>query len=138
TNPVAAMTEVPNNVTVTATFNEAMDPATMTASIFSLRNASNQLVSATVSYNSSNQTISLVPGTTLVNGGVYTARIIGGSSGAKDISGNVLPEDFSWSFTVTVGDTTKPLITSVSPVNGTSNVSVTTEVTIAFNETMNA
>src|SRR5690606_40559362 len=61
TNPVAGMTEVPNNVTVTATFNEAMDPATMTSSTFSLRNASNQIVPGTVSYNSSNQTLSLSP-----------------------------------------------------------------------------
>jgi hypothetical protein len=57
------------------------------------------LITATVSYNASTRTATLTPSAALANSTVYTAKIIGGVSGAKDAAGNALVSDYSWSFT---------------------------------------
>jgi len=44
--------------------------------------------------------------------------------------------DYKWEFT-TVRDMISPVILSYSPVNGTTNVSITSEIRILFNEPMN-
>lgn len=88
------------NTTVTATFSEAMDPATVTASTFELRDPSNALVPASVSYNASTRVATLTPASPLAASTTYLARILGGSTDprAKDLAGNALAATFSWSF----------------------------------------
>lgn len=138
TQPLAGTTEVGTGATISAVFNEAMDPASLGASSFELRNQANQLVSAVVNYNASTQTISLQPNVQLATGTVYTARIAGGASGAKDISGNALAGDFTWSFTTTVGDTIRPLITATDPAAGATAITVSSGISVTFNESMTA
>src|SRR5207344_1640447 len=48
--------------------------------------------------NSFNQ-ITLTPSSALSGSIVYTATIKGGSSGVKDLAGNALASDYTWSFT---------------------------------------
>lgn len=98
-SPTNGGTAVPVSSVVSATFNEAMQSASLTASTFTLRNASNQLVTATVSYNTSNLTATLTPASPLATNTVYTARLTGGSTGVKDAAGNPLTADYTWSFT---------------------------------------
>ena len=69
------------NTTVTAVFNVAMDATTINSTNFELRNASNVLVPATVSYNTTTRTATLTPSSALNSTAQYTARIKGGSSG---------------------------------------------------------
>ena len=123
---------------VSAIFNEAMNATTINSSTIELRNASNTLVTATVSYNAGTRTVTLTPSATLANSTVYTAKIISGTSGVKDAAGNALASDYSWSFTTVAADITPPTVTSVTPVNGATGVSVSTTVSAIFNEAMNA
>jgi hypothetical protein len=82
---------------VTADFNESINPATVTNSSFQLKDASNNLVTATVGGSASE--ITLTPSAPLTASTSYTATIFGGSSGVKDVSGNALVNNYSWSFT---------------------------------------
>lgn len=82
---------------VTATFSEAINSSTVNTNTFQVRNAANALVNATVSM-SGNQII-LTPSTVLSGSATYTVTIVGGSAGVKDIAGNALVNNYSWTFT---------------------------------------
>jgi hypothetical protein len=87
---------------VSAVFDEALDPATLTTSNFTLRRAGGASVSADVSYDASTGTATLTPSQQLDPGTAYTATLQGGSSGIADLAGNRLAQDRSWSFTTSV------------------------------------
>ncbi|HYQ91373.1 MAG TPA: Ig-like domain-containing protein, partial [Candidatus Competibacteraceae bacterium] len=102
TSPTNGATGVSLGAKVTATFSEAMDATTITASAFELRGPApnNTLVPATVSYNASTRTATLTPSANLAGSTTYTATVKSG--GVKDLAGNALnnpPADVSWSFT---------------------------------------
>ena len=115
-----------------------MDAATINSSTIELRNSSNALITATVSYNAGTRTATLTPSAALANSTVYTAKIKGGASGVKDVAGNALASDYTWSFTTEAGDITPPTVSSVTPVNGATGVPVSTTVSAIFNEAMDA
>jgi Domain of unknown function (DUF4082)/Bacterial Ig-like domain/Bacterial Ig domain len=101
TSPVAAATAVAVGSTVTATFNEAVDPATLTAATVTLRDASNNLVPASISYDAANRRVVLTPGAPLAGLALHTAVLRGGGTDPriKDAAGNALAADVVWSFT---------------------------------------
>jgi hypothetical protein len=85
---------------IEATFSEAMDPTTLTSSTFTLtKQGSTQPVAAAVSYDSATKKATLDPSTDLQTGTTYTATVKGGSGGVKDLAGNPLAQDKTWSFT---------------------------------------
>ena len=87
------------NANVTATFSEGMDPATISDSTFQLKDAANNIVPATVTYSAAARTATLDPASALANSATYTAVVKSGSAGVKDIAGNPLAADFTWTFT---------------------------------------
>ena len=89
-----------------ATFSEPLDPTTINAGTFELRDSVNSLVPASVTYNSTTFVATLTPGT-LATGTVYTVTIRGGSvePRVKDPAGNALTANFTWSFTTTTNVT---------------------------------
>ena len=134
--PVNGASTVSVGTTVTANFSEAIDASTAGISTFELRNSSNTLLSAVV--NASGSQIILTPSAILAGSAVYTATIRGGTSGIKDLAGNALADDYSWSFTTVDGRQYTTEVTSVSPVNGTTGVNVNTTVVANFSEAINA
>ncbi|MDQ1482037.1 MAG: hypothetical protein QOF35_113, partial [Actinomycetota bacterium] len=110
---------------VTATFSEAVQPATLTTSTFSLRAGAAAPVAATVSYNATTRVASLNPAASLAAGTKYTATL---SSGVLDLAGNALATT-TWSFS------TGPAlaITARSPVNLATNVRRGGNVTFTLN-----
>ena len=97
--PAANATNVGTTANITATFSEAMDASTIGASTFELRDASNTLVPAVVSYASPTRVATLDPSAALGSMTTYTATIKGGASGVRDQAGNPLAANFTWSFT---------------------------------------
>ena len=83
---------------MTGTFSERMDPATLSTSTVTLvKDATTTPIKATVSYNASTNKVTLTPETYLAARTKYTAKV---SSGVvKDLAGNALTADYSWSFT---------------------------------------
>ncbi|HMP82876.1 MAG TPA: DUF4082 domain-containing protein, partial [Verrucomicrobiota bacterium] len=82
-------------------FNEAVASTTINTNTIQLRNPSNDLVPATVSYNPSLLRATLLPSESLQLGVTYTATVKGGESGVTDTSTNALASDHSWSFATT-------------------------------------
>jgi WD40 repeat protein len=101
-SPAVGATGIATTTTATVTFNEALDATTINTSTFELRNSANALVSATVSYNAANRTATLTPGTALTVGATYTATVKGGATDprVKDVAGNALAANITWSFTI--------------------------------------
>ena len=138
TFPASGATGIGTGTAVTATFSEAMNATTLNTSTLLLSGPGGS-VPATVTYNAQNLTATLVPSSGLASATTYTATVVGGTLGAKDLAGNALAGNFTWSFTTSAtGDTTPPTITTRSPAGGATGVSATTNVTATFNEAMNA
>ncbi len=102
TGPASAATGVPRNVSVTATFSEAMDPTTINATTFTLRNGAT-VIPGVVTY--AGTTATLNPANTLDPNTSFTATI---STGAKDIAGGALAAAKTWSFTTVATSPTGP------------------------------
>jgi glucose/arabinose dehydrogenase len=98
-SPASAATKVIATTGVKATFSEAIAPATISASTFTLTDPSGSSVAATVSYDAASLTATLTPGAALAAGVSYTARVKGGTGGVTDVAGNALASDFVWTFT---------------------------------------
>jgi thermitase len=139
-SPTDGATGVSRATNVTATFSEAMDPASLTTETVTLvKDGSTTPISAAVSYDEARKTATLDPSTGLEPSTKYTATVKGGTSGAKDQAGNPLAADKVWSFTAessSSGDTIAPTVGSVTPANGATGVSRSTTVTATFSEAM--
>ena len=120
--PDAGAVDVVINTTVTATFSEELDPDTVNTTTFELRDAANNIVAATVSYDDVSQTASLMPTNSLANGVVYTATVKSGANGVKDLAGNALTGDYIWFFATIIngGNEAFPIIfvSRQIPTNG--------------------
>jgi hypothetical protein len=92
-SPAADKTDVAVTTTVTATFSEAMNAATITTSSFTLDG-----VSGSVSYDSVSYTATFTPSADLSYDTTYTATL---STVITDAAGNPLASAYSWSFTTT-------------------------------------
>jgi hypothetical protein len=103
---------------VEATFAEAMDSGTVNTNTFTLgkRNAdgSTTPVAATVGYDSTTKKATLDPSSDLASSATYTATIMSGSNGVKDLAGNALGQNLSWTFT-----TAPPSVVSYTPTETT-------------------
>ncbi len=101
TSPLNGATSVSTGISVTATFSEAIDPSTLSTATFELRDASSTLIPATISYNAAAHRATLDPAAPLAYSSTYTATVIGGTGyyRIKDVAGNALAADYSWSFT---------------------------------------
>jgi hypothetical protein len=136
TVPSNAAVNVVGSANLSATFSEAMNPASITAASFVLRDAANVVVPATVTYNTTTRVATLNPLPTLVSSASYTATVVGGSGGVQDVSGNVLAASNSWTFTV--ADTVRPTVVARTPAANATGVALNAVVTVTFSEAMNA
>jgi len=113
-------------------FSEAMDPLSVNATTFTLRSGTKS-IAGSVSY--AGQTAVFQPLGNLEPESPYTATI---SAGARDLAGNALAADQSWSFaTGSALDTTAPEKLSTIPSAGSVDTAVNTPITVVFSETMN-
>ncbi len=78
-----------------------MDPTTINGTNVELRDPSNALVPATVTYNAAQRRAILDPSSALQNSTTYTATVKGGAGGVTDDASpaNALAADSTWSFT---------------------------------------
>ena len=81
--PAAGATGSHAQANLTATFNEAMDAATITSATFELRDAANALVPAAVTYDAATLKATLNPTPTLAFSTGYTATVSGGAGASR-------------------------------------------------------
>lgn len=133
TDPSNSETNVPFNQKIVATFNVGMDATTITASTFTLTNGTTP-ISGFVSY--SNTTAIFAPSVPLAPNTAYIAMI---TTGAKDIAGNALANDYVWSFTTgTAAIITPPSVSSTDPLRNETNVPFNQKIVATFTTTMDA
>ena len=131
TVPANGSVGVANNANLTATFSEPMDPATISGATFTLQQG-NTPVPGVVTY--SGTTATFDPTANLTGDTTYTAII---TTGARDVDGNALENDFAWTFTTgTTPDTTPPTVSSTVPADGDVDVSLDGNLTATFSEAM--
>jgi hypothetical protein len=129
TVPANGATVVPVKQVLTATFNLAMDPTTITTSTFTLTGPGGATVAGTVTF--SGTTATFTPTASLGGSTLYTATI---TTGAKDVTGNPLPSNYVWTFTT--GPI--PVVVSTNPVNGATNVSRNQKIIATFSQPVTA
>ena len=150
TVPVRAITGMPINRAITATFSEAMDPATITTTSFLLREFNSTgavaAISGEVSFDATNNIATFTPGTkaapvSLAPATSYQATI---TTGAMNLAaGAPISADYTWSFnTALTADTTTPLVIATNAygttgtVTGATGLLVNRDSTASFNEAM--
>ena len=124
--PAAGATGVSVGTTVTATFSEAVQQATIA---LELRAPGGAVVPAGTAWNATTRTITLTPSAALAASTTYTVEL----SGTRDVSGNQMAP-VTWTFTTEAPDTTKPTVTGTSPAAGATGVATGTTVTATFGE----
>jgi hypothetical protein len=135
TIPLDGATAVPLNQTISATFSEAMNPATINAATFTLTGPGATMVSGLVSYAAIGNTLTFTPSANLAPSTLFTATI---TTGAQDLAGNALASNFVWTFTTgTTLNTTAPEIVSTVPANAAMDVALNQTVSATFTEAMN-
>ncbi|HET9739730.1 MAG TPA: DUF4082 domain-containing protein [Solirubrobacteraceae bacterium] len=98
-SPGRGATNVAASDNVRATFSEGMTATTVNANTVVLRDPAGATVPASVTYDAASQTATLDPTAALAASTTYTATVKGGSAGVKDVAGNALAADDTWTFT---------------------------------------
>ncbi|MDN3688536.1 Ig-like domain-containing protein [Cyclobacterium jeungdonense] len=128
TDPMNNATNVALNKVVKATFSEGMAPATITGNTFTLTQG-NTTVAGTVSY--SGTTASFTPTNPLSYNLTYTGTI---TTGAENVAGTGLAEEYVWTFTMV--PPTTPEVLSTDPMNNAENVPQNKVVRATFSKAM--
>ena len=132
-SPADAATGVSTNTKVLATFSEAMDPASLNASTFLLKQGSTA-IAGVVTVGAGNLTATFTPGAALAVSTTFTATI---TSGAKSAGGRNLAADRTWTFkTGATADTGAPTVSGTNPTSGASGVAINTQIAATFSKAM--
>lgn len=127
-SPLNLAVNVSTQTDVTITFNEALDPATVSTSTIMLMDGATPVAGA-VSY--SGVTATFNPSSKLDTIKFYGVRV---TTGVTDIAGNPIAADFTSIFTTE----RSPAVTVTTPPSGALNVPVTAKVSAQFTKAMGA
>lgn len=129
--PADLATDVGINTVIAMSFSKPMDISTF-GSAFTLKTSGLIPVPITGKFTLIGQVVVFTPDILLFTGTEYIATL---TTNAKDLTGNQLAAQVTWSFTTGMGlDTDKPTVLSVSPINGATGVSRTADITVTFDK----
>lgn len=132
-NPVNSAIGVSLNHLVVVTFSEPMDPLTISALTFTLKQGSTSILGTVVNTSS---TATFTPTVNLEPNKIYTATV---STAAKDLAGNALASNYTFSFTTgDAPDTSLPMVNSTDPLNNATGVALNKVISLTFSEAMDA
>ncbi len=136
TVPVNGATDVPTNQALTATFSEAMTPATISTTTFTLKaTTSGTPVTGTVTYVAAGSTATFTPTASLDPTTEYTATI---TTGAEDLAGTGLANNYVWTFTTAaLPIAVAPTVISTIPADLAVDQPLNQIVSATFSEPMN-
>ncbi|WP_445458290.1 Ig-like domain-containing protein [Flavobacterium sp. HNIBRBA15423] len=128
TSPTSDETGVVLNKVVSATFNMPMNPSTINATTFTLKEGTNT-ITGVVTYSAN--TAFFTPNINLTANTVYTATI---TAGAENMASVGLSSDYVWNFTT--GTIIAPRVILTDPFNNETGVSMNKVVTATFDMAM--
>jgi len=117
TNPANNETGVAINHAANATFDEAMDPATLNTTNFTLSGPGPNPVTGNVAYDAVNFIATFTPGSNLAPNTQYTATL---TTGVKDLAGNALAVNYVWTFMTGAQQALQPVSLGAAAPFGTS------------------
>jgi hypothetical protein len=127
--PTASALGVAVDSTISLTFDQPLDPASFTAQAFSLRQGSVLVPGAAACQG---DRVTFQPSAPLAYSTLYQATL---AAGLKDLAGNPMEKDFSWTFTtIAQPDLTPPAVVSVYPLRDAQEVPVSAILKITFSE----
>ena len=130
TVPPGGASGVVTNATISATFDDQLNCATLTSTTFTVARASDgAAVPGTVTCASATATFTLsfqLPAVT-----TFRARL---TTGVKDDAGNPLAADHQWDFTTGGAETSPPTLASFSPVAGATQIALQPAIRAIFSE----
>jgi hypothetical protein len=129
TVPLNGALGVPFRQVISATFNEAMNASTINAATFTVTEAGGTAITGTIAYSAT--TATFTPTSPLKPNTTYTGRI---KTGVKDLTGNALQTDYTWTFTT--GMILVPVVTSTDPIANEINVVLNKTITATFSVPM--
>jgi hypothetical protein len=148
TAPAPGGTGVATNQAIVATFSEAMNASTLTATSLTLMNDTlGTAVAGSASYDAATRTVRFTPAAaaTLAPSSQFTATI---ASTATDLAGNALAGNTAtlpnagnhvWSFgTGATADSSAPTVSAISPADGSTAVCLSRSIDVSFSEAMDA
>lgn len=128
-NPYNLSTGVPNYTTVSVAFSEAIDPATLTSTSFTLMTGTTP-VAGVVTY--SGNTAIFTPSAYLNPNTIYKANI---TPTIKDLAGNVMSSAYTWQFQTAPPDTTPPTVLyTTPPTYGSYGIALNSTISATFSE----
>ncbi len=133
-SPANTQTGVPQNAQVIAVMSDDIDPTTVTNSSITVTPSGGSAIAGTVTLASDGVTLTFVPAATLTASTVYKVSV----GGFNDVEGNAVTA-FTSTFTTGSGAYGSGSFTllSTSPLNGATNVSVTSPVTFTMSNLIN-
>jgi len=135
TIPLNLAPDVPLNQIVSATFSEAMDPASISSATFTLTGPGSTAVSGLVAYAAIADSLTFTPTSNLAPSTLFTATI---TTGVTDLAGDALATNYVWTFTTGAAvAVTPPELVSTVPANAAIGVPLNQAVSATFTEAMN-
>jgi hypothetical protein len=137
TVPINLAIGVPLNQALSATFSEAMDPATISSVTFLLKVTGGAAVNGVVTYVAAGSVATFMPNANLAPSTNYTATI---TSGALDLNDDAGVATYTWTFNTAVAPLiTPPTVVSTVPVTSPEDVNVPLNqvVSAIFSKAMN-
>jgi ketosteroid isomerase-like protein len=123
------------NTVIAAAFPQAMNPATLNPTTFTVTGPGTTAVTGTVSADAGSKTFTFTPTSALALNTLYTATV---TTGAQDTFGEALASNFVWTFTTATTActaSTSPAVLSVTPA--AAGACLNSGITATFNEAMN-
>ena len=134
--PLNRATGVTLNTKITATFDQAMNPATINASTFTLTGPGTTSVRGVITYNVTSNIATLAPNANLLPNTKYTATI---TSEVRNLCGTEMAANFVWTFTTGAAvAVTPPTVISTNPANLATDVPLNQIITATFSEAMDS
>jgi len=124
--PTDGTTDVSTNTVVEAVFNDNIDMATVDSSTFKINGGA---VTGTFTYDPLLKKIKFTPAAGLSYSTIYTVTL---TTGVKNSSGDTLFTDYTWFF-ITAAQYFISVV-SVSPADSTTGISITSNITVEFND----
>jgi hypothetical protein len=133
TTPAATARDVPVQREITARFSKAMNDKTINSTTFTLTAPGAVAVAGAVTLDAASNTAIFKPASALAVNTLFTATL---STGVQDTGGLALANQHAWTFTTETADTTRPTITSSTPLAGDTGVAINRKITATFDEKM--
>lgn len=141
TDPPDGTRDVPAEGLINILFSEAMDPASLGPGTVQLLDSNDQPVlqaEGSPALGDSGTIVTVVPSHRLAYGTVYRIRVLGGDAGVRDVHGNTMLADYASSkgLEVQFAPGTAPVVLSVSPTDGSTDVPSDIHPSVTFSESM--